>query len=123
MRKVISIILTICMLSILSLTPVHVNAETLAEQPTVTESNGTVAEVITEPEIWQNPLEENIYTKIVDNGDGTCTATVYDHPVRFVNEEGRLQDISLEIAPLQTELTEPWPPKAKLYSQKQFRTV
>ena len=66
MRKVISIILTICMLTILSLTPVHVSAETaptVPEQPTVTESNGAVAEATTEPEAWQNPLEENIIQK------------------------------------------------------------
>lgn len=92
-------------LAVLFLTPFPVTAETVStkaeqttEQPTQTENSEKAAEVPSAPEEWKNPIEDNIYTKIVNNGDGTCTATLYDHPVRFVNEEGRLQNISLEIS-------------------------
>ena len=37
-------------------------------------------------------------TIVIDNGDGTHTMTLYDHPVKYVDEKGDVQDISLEIA-------------------------
>ena len=36
-------------------------------------------------------------TIVIDNGDGTHTMNLYDHPVKFVNSNGDVEDISLEI--------------------------
>ena len=51
------------------------------------------AEESTEPQ-----GDYSLNTTITDNGDGTYTMTLYDHPVKYVDEKGDVQDISLEIA-------------------------
>ena len=53
----------------------------------------TSAEESTEPQ-----GDYSLNTTITDNGDGTYTMTLYDHPVKYVDEKGDVQDISLEIA-------------------------
>lgn len=40
---------------------------------------------------------DSLHTIVTDNGDGTHTMTLYDYPVKYVNESGRTEDISLEI--------------------------
>ena len=40
---------------------------------------------------------DNLNVIVIDNGDGTNTMTVYDYPVKFVNEKGEIEDISLEL--------------------------
>ena len=39
--------------------------------------------------------EESLYTKTIDNGDGTKTLEVYGTPVRYITEDGSVKDISL----------------------------
>ncbi len=46
----------------------------------------------------QSQTDYSLNTIITDNGDGTCTMELYDYPVKFINEVGEVQDISLEIA-------------------------
>ncbi len=41
--------------------------------------------------------KESLNTVIVDNGDGTKTMTLYDYPVKYIDESGTVQDISLEL--------------------------
>ncbi|MBQ3551379.1 MAG: hypothetical protein IJA41_10430, partial [Clostridia bacterium] len=53
----------------------------------------TSAEESTEPQ-----GDYSLNTTVTDNGDGTYTMTLYDHPVKYVDEKGDVQDISLEIA-------------------------
>ena len=40
---------------------------------------------------------DNLYTTVVDNKDGTHTMTLHDHPVKFIGENGEIEDISFEI--------------------------
>lgn len=40
---------------------------------------------------------DSLNTIVIDNGDGTHTMTLYDHPVKFINQDGKTEDISLEI--------------------------
>ena len=40
---------------------------------------------------------DNLNVIVTDNGDGTNTMTVYDYPVKFINEKGEIEDISLEL--------------------------
>ena len=39
--------------------------------------------------------EESLYTKTIDNGDGTKTLEVYGTPVKYRTEDGSVKDISL----------------------------
>ena len=41
--------------------------------------------------------ETDLNTLIFKNGDGTNTMKVYSHPVKYVDEFGKIQDISLEV--------------------------
>ena len=45
-----------------------------------------------EPQVIQR---ESLYTKTVDNGDGTKTLEVYGEPVRYEAKDGSVKDISL----------------------------
>ena len=38
---------------------------------------------------------ESLYTKTIDNGDGTKTLEVYGEPVRYITKDGSVKDISL----------------------------
>ena len=46
----------------------------------------------TEPQVIQR---ESLYTKTIDNGDGTKTLEVYGEPVRYEADDGSIKDISL----------------------------
>ncbi len=94
--KVVGVVLSLLIL--LTALPLGVSA---ADTATVTPEAGNVTEKITETTRGQRvPAEEgdSLYTIVTDNGDGTHTMTLYDHPVKFVDSTGKLQDISLEIA-------------------------
>lgn len=94
--KVVGVVLSLLIL--LTALPLGVSA---ADTAAVTPEAGNVTEKITETTRGQRvPAEEgdSLYTIVTDNGDGTHTMTLYDHPVKFVDSTGKLQDISLEIA-------------------------
>ncbi len=40
---------------------------------------------------------DSLYTTVVDNGNGTRTMTLHGYPVKYINDSGKIQDISLEI--------------------------
>ncbi len=46
--------------------------------------------------------EPNLYTRVYQNEDGTQTMKLYGQPVKFINSDGVVQDISLSLTP-QTE--------------------
>ena len=98
--KVISLVLSILIL--LTVLPVGAFA---ADAPSVTPE--TVVEDVTLSKQTENAVAgsrvraeegDSLHTIVVDNGDGTHTMTLYDHPVKFVNSKGEVEDISLEIA-------------------------
>ena len=41
--------------------------------------------------------EQNLYSVIFRNDDGTKTAYYYDHPVKYVDADGSVKDITLDI--------------------------
>ncbi|MCD8056545.1 MAG: hypothetical protein LUE25_07575 [Clostridiales bacterium] len=41
--------------------------------------------------------ENNLYTFVFQNSDGTNTMRIYSHPVKYVDSDGEIKDISLEI--------------------------
>ena len=41
--------------------------------------------------------EEDLYTFVFNNEDGSNTMRVFSHPVKYINEEGETKDISLRI--------------------------
>ncbi len=100
MKKIISLLITICLLLSIRVVPV---AATETSNITAQESSLTTEKVteFTEQTISQEkskePYADNIYAKTVDNGDGTKTLTLYDHPVKFVNKNGELEEISTKI--------------------------
>ncbi|MBO5911853.1 MAG: hypothetical protein J6Q76_00080 [Clostridia bacterium] len=94
--KVVSVVLSLLIL--LTALPLGVSATDTAA---VTPEAGNVTEKITETTTGQRVRAEegdSLYTIVTDNGDGTHTLTLYDHPVKFIDAKGKLQDISLEIA-------------------------
>ena len=95
--KIVSIMLSLIIL--LTALPLGVSA---VDTATVT-SNATVEDVTSENISFAGArvrAEEGdgLNTIVIDNGDGTHTMTLYDHPVKYVDEKGEVQDISLEIA-------------------------
>ncbi len=95
--KTISIILSLLIL--LTVLPLGASA---------VETNAVTSETVRDVtlEVTENTEDARVRTEegsglntiVVDNGDGTHTMTLYDYPVKFVNEKGEIEDISLEIA-------------------------
>ena len=95
--KAISIILSLLIL--LTALPLGVSAADTAEVTT----DATVEDVTSENMSFAGArvrAEEGdgLNTIVINNGDGTHTMTLYNHPVKYVDEKGEVQDISLEIA-------------------------
>ena len=42
-------------------------------------------------------LEENLYTFVFRNADGTGTMRLYSHPVKYIDSEGETRDITLDV--------------------------
>ena len=96
--KTVSIILSLLIL--LTVLPLGVSA---ADTVTVTpeaETRDVTLEATDNTKDMRVRTEEGagLNTIVIDNGDGTHTMTLYDHPVKYVDEKGDVQDISLEIA-------------------------
>lgn len=47
--------------------------------------------------------EENLYTMVFSNANGTKTAYIFDQPVKYVDSKGSIQDISTEVIPVLSE--------------------
>ena len=61
--------------------------------------NDTKFKHFDEPEhLIRLPEEERINSHVYLNRDGTKTMYVYDHPVQYRDDQGKIQDISLDIA-------------------------
>lgn len=87
--KAISVVLSFAIF--LTVLPLGTFAVGTAETPpesviTITDNNRVRADE-----------RDNLNVIVVDNGDGTNTMTIYDHPVKFVNENGVIEDISFEL--------------------------
>lgn len=41
--------------------------------------------------------EQDLYTFVFENEDGTKTMRVYSHPVKYINDQGETRDITLDI--------------------------
>ena len=94
--KIISVILSFLIL--LTVLPLGVSAaDTVAVTP---ETGNVTLEATEKAEGVRVRTEEGagLNTIVIDNGDGTHTMTLYDYPVKYINEQGEVRDISLEIA-------------------------
>lgn len=100
--KLLSLILTICLvLSMLSgFAPVNAvneagaNCDSVLELPDIIDS----AEAEEHDYIDRVQAEENdLYTFVFANGNGTNTMRVFSHPVKYVDKNGTIRDISLDI--------------------------
>ena len=100
--KLLSLILTICLISsmLAGLTPAH--AKTVF---TMNDSDAfEMPDIIGEEEAKENDYvgrvtaeENDLYTFVFANGDGTYTMRVYSHPVKYIDKNGVVRDIALDI--------------------------
>lgn len=94
--KIVSIILSVLLL--LTALPLGVSAaDTQTVTPDVKIENVTSEKTSPIPVRVPEEEGESLNTIVMDNGDGTHTLTLYNHPVKFVDDEGKVQDISLEL--------------------------
>ena len=115
-RRTLSAVLALALLlSCIGWTPTHVQAEeaTLETNPgTVTENiqaqdSAEGMDILQQEEargkehIARLTHEENLNQHIFLNRDGSKTMYLYDHPVKYQDVDGKMQDISLEIAQTQ----------------------
>ena len=96
--KTVSIILSLLIL--LTVLPLGVSAADTATVTPEAETRDVTLEATDNTKDMRVRTEEGagLNTIVIDNGDGTHTMTLYDHPVKYVDENGDVQDISLEIA-------------------------
>lgn len=115
--KLISVLLVLCLsVAVLFSAPMTVSAEDLVDvpqnEPILTVPVEEVQEVgfgeyailegEDEPErvpVQRLYSEEpnDLYTKVWLNNDGTRTMKLYDHPVKYVTNDGDIEDISLDV--------------------------
>ena len=104
-RKLLSLLLIICISMTMLTGYIPVNAVTPTPEPPLesitpfelpdivdaaeAEEKGYVGRVKTE--------EKDLYTFVFANGDGTNTMRVYGHPVKYVAKDGTIRDISLDV--------------------------
>lgn len=104
-RKLLSLLLIICISMTMLTGYIPVNAVTPTPEPPLesitpfelpdivdaveAEEKGYIGRVKTE--------EKDLYTFVFANGDGTNTMRVYGHPVKYVAKGGTIRDISLDV--------------------------
>lgn len=107
--KLMSVLLTLClMLSVVFSAPIVVTAAAVGERNDITVSDVAVSKVESidgNEEVKRTPVRrlyeeegDDLNKTVWLNDDGTRTMTVYDYPVKFVNADGQIQDISLDVA-------------------------
>ena len=95
--KTISIVLSLLIL--LTALPLGVSAADTAEVTTDVKVEDVTSENMSFAGARVRAEEgDGLNTIVINNGDGTHTMTLYNHPVKYVDEKGEVQDISLEIA-------------------------
>ena len=108
-RRLISILLLLCLIVSMLASMVPVSAVSYSDH--VTTNNAEYTEDYVAPDIIDKdelettdyvgrvPEDENdLYTFIFKNGDGSNTMRVFSHPVKYIDNEGATRDISLEIS-------------------------
>ena len=115
--KLISFFLVLCLsVAVLFSAPMTVSAEDLVDvpqnEPILTVPVEEVQEVgfgeyailEGEEEPERVPVQrlyseepDDLYTKVWLNNDGTRTMKLYDHPVKYVTNDGDIEDISLDV--------------------------
>ena len=104
-RKLLSLLLIICISMTMLTGYIPVNAVTPTPEPPLesitpfelpdivdaaeAEEKGYIGRIKTE--------EKDLYTFVFANGDGTNTMRVYGHPVKYVAKDGTIRDISLDV--------------------------
>ena len=104
-RKLLSLLLIICISMTMLTGYIPVNAVTPATETSLesltpfelpdivdtaeAEEKGYIGRVKTE--------EKDLHTFVFANGDGTNTMRVYSHPVKYVAKDGTIRDISLDV--------------------------
>ena len=111
-RRIIALLLAVCMFCSILISPSYaVGTMTLTDNL----SNGNLTDGKTEsafdiPDIIEEVESENVgyvgritenepdlNTFVFDNGDGTYTMKVYSHPVKFIDADGEIKDITTDI--------------------------
>ena len=107
-RRIIALLLAVCMLASMLVIPTNaVGTTTLPGNPLTDEKNESsfalpdiIEEVESENASFVGRITENepdLNTFVFDNGDGTYTMKVYSHPVKFIDADGEIKDITTDI--------------------------
>lgn len=104
MKRLLSLVLSLSLLITMS-TGFADNNEALSASKDAIE-NISLPDIIEEDEAIENKyvgrlaaMEQDLSTFVFANEDGTQTLRMFSHPVKFVDEEGKTKDITLDIAP------------------------
>ncbi len=92
--KLVSTTLTFFIL-LFSLSVRTLATETQTASSALTVSNSEVTQIETNRVLSEEGNNLNI--KVIDNFDDTYTLTLYDYPVKYVDDDGLIKDISLDI--------------------------
>jgi len=107
--KAISILLSLCLVVSMLTNVVPVSAVSTSDFTAINNTDHT-ADYVTPDIIDKDELEttdyvgrvpeeeKDLYTFIFKNGDGSNTMRVFSHPVKYVDDNGAIRDISLEIS-------------------------
>lgn len=96
--KLATMVLTLLIiLTVMPLGTTVANAEQVTPGVTVDSTSSLADSTLITDNRVRAEEGDSLNTIVIDNGDGTHTMTLYDHPVKFINENGKTEDISLEI--------------------------
>ncbi len=106
--KIISMIILICIIT--TLIPEAARAVSVKDSLTTVTSDTADAELFTLPDIIESEeatekgyigrvktAEKDLNTFVFRNSDGTRTMRVFSHPVKYIADDGSVQDISLDV--------------------------
>ncbi len=104
-RKLLSLLLIICISMTMLTGYIPVNAVTPAtETPSENITPFELPDIVDAAEAEEKGYigrikteEKDLYTFVFANGDGTNTMRVYGHPVKYVAKDGTIRDISLDV--------------------------
>ena len=101
-HKLLSLILTICIA--MSMLTGFAPANAVVDSTAIGNEVFELPDIVDSVEAKENDYlgrvkaeEKDLYTFVFANGDGTNTMRIYSHPVKYVDDDGSIRDISLDI--------------------------